>query len=148
MITNFQLEDLAEKHNIPLNGVMCKDQLPKLPRDGGYIVNMQSSTEGDGTHWVCVYVEKKHALYFDSFGCLPPTEIERFLKGPYLYNSKVIQNIRSAICGYYCLYVIWFMSRQKHLGFQKRFEVCVNQFSDDPEKNKKVLQKLSPISII
>ena len=149
MITNFELEELAQKHKVPLNAVVCKDQLPPTPRPGGYIVNMQDSTEGNGTHWVCVYIENKHALYFDSFGCLPPIEIVNFLKPfqPYLYNKKDIQNIRSSICGYYCFYVLWFISRHKQVPFKQRYESMLMQFSKDPEENKRILQKLLPVNI-
>lgn len=150
MITNFELEELAQKHSIPLNTVVCKDQLPPIARPGGYIVNMQDSHDGNGTHWVCVYIEGQRAAYFDSFGVLPPVEIEQFLKPyqPYLYSIREIQNIRSSICGYYCLYMLWFMSRNKKVPFKQRFESMLLQFSKtDPELNKKILQKLSPVSI-
>ena len=57
-----------------------KNELPTKVKDGCYIINMQSSTQGNGTHWVALYVQKSNAFYFDSFGALPPNDIMTFIK--------------------------------------------------------------------
>jgi len=155
MLTNFQLEEMAVKKSVPLNGVFSKDQLPTIPKAGGYIVNLQDSVDESGkslpgTHWTAFYIENNKAIYFDSFGCLPPVEVESFLKPykPYRYNRKEIQNIRGSVCGYYCFYFLWFMSRQKKSipDLFKRFETFVNQFSINPLKNQTILEtKIKPI---
>ena len=51
-LSNFDLQDLALKYNLPLIGVYSKDELPKKIQVGSYYVNMQDSTEGNGTHWI------------------------------------------------------------------------------------------------
>ena len=49
MLTNFDLEDLSEHYGFGLNSVLMKDELKAIsPRNGNYIVNLESSTQGDG----------------------------------------------------------------------------------------------------
>ena len=53
-LSNFDLEKIAAELKINLVCVVSKNELNKIvPRSGGYIVNLQSSDKGDGTHWVC-----------------------------------------------------------------------------------------------
>ena len=40
-------------------------------QDGGYIINMQSSRKGTGTHWVSLFIIRNNAYYFDLFGGPP-----------------------------------------------------------------------------
>jgi putative N-acetylmannosamine-6-phosphate epimerase len=99
MLTNYDIEKISEKLDLPLIGVFMRDELPKERKIGSYIINMDSS-EGDGTHWVfakifcdsdrfdtdsdsddSVEINKYcGCLYFDSFGCGMPLEVEEFLK--------------------------------------------------------------------
>ena len=49
LTTNQQLIDLANKFSIPLVAVVSKNHLYDMkPEKGGYIVNMEDSTDGDG----------------------------------------------------------------------------------------------------
>ena len=50
MITNFEIEDICHKENLPLIGVFSKDELPKDRRVGSYYINLQNSDAGCGTH--------------------------------------------------------------------------------------------------
>ena len=52
MITNFDLEKLARFYKLPLVSICMKNELPPEPKEGCYIVNMQSSSAGNGTHWL------------------------------------------------------------------------------------------------
>ena len=162
MITNFDLEERAKEINIPLVGVFSKDRLPPIRRPGGYIINLQDSIDEagnplPGTHWTSFYIEdgpcgklgcnprRRVAVYFDSFGVIAPQSVQEFLRPfrPWMYSEKHIQNIRSEICGYYALYFIWFMHRHrfKIKDINKRFQTFLRLFSNDPEKNKKLLEK-------
>lgn len=74
------------------------------------IINMDSYI-GIGTHWVCcVPGNKKNTLwYFDSFGMSYPEEFKQqaMKDGMQLfYNNSQYQNIKSLLCGYYCLYFL------------------------------------------
>lgn len=143
MMTNVDLEEKAVRLHIPLVGVFSKDKLPITNKDGGYIINLQDSDDGPGTHWTAFYVEGSSKVYFDSFGVIPPLSVQRFLRNKYVYSTKHIQNIQSEICGYYVLYFIWFMwnHRYKIKDLRKRFCAFLRLFSSDPTKNKTLLQK-------
>ena len=58
-----------------------KDKLKKIKsNDGNYIINLESSNDGNGTHWLVHKIEIKDFAYFDSYGMLPPEEIISFCK--------------------------------------------------------------------
>ena len=52
MLSNFDLEDMAEKDGLDLIGVFSKDMMPKERVMGSYIINLQDYDDGNGTHWV------------------------------------------------------------------------------------------------
>ena len=98
-------------------GCYSKDMLPTKPkRNESIIINLEDYLDGNGTHWVAIYnsPENSDIEYFDSFGMLPPDVVYRYMfktgKG-IVYNSSVIQDINSIMCGYYCIYFI--MQRYK-----------------------------------
>jgi len=56
--SNFDLEDLAKKYKLPLVGIYSKDELPKI-QVGSYIVNLQDSDKGSGSHWCLIKIFDK-----------------------------------------------------------------------------------------
>ena len=51
MLTNTDIEDMCANQGIQLYEVVMKDELCNLPfKNGNYIVNMQSSNCGNGSH--------------------------------------------------------------------------------------------------
>ena len=52
MLSNFDLEELCQKLDLPLIGVYNKDQLPYQREVGSYYINMENHDAGEGTHWV------------------------------------------------------------------------------------------------
>ena len=76
-------------------------------RDGPFstdigIVNLHPS---EGTHWVC-YINEN---YFDSYGCVCPKKLSKFIIkqiGYCLYSEYQIQKI-DGFCASYCLYIIY-----------------------------------------
>lgn len=154
-LSNIDLEEAAKKYNIPLAGVFSKDLLPsKLQKGFGYIVNLENSVDSNGnqlpgTHWVSVFCSPTMGFYFDAFGFPAPIQIENSLKNtyhgkPYYMNSTEIQSIRTSICGYYCIYFIWYMDRHKRtiLDPKRRFKKFVDEFNDqNPSKNLGILEK-------
>ena len=76
-------------------------------RDGPFksdigIVNLHPSK---GTHWVC-YINEN---YFDSYGCVPPKKLSKFIikqNGYCLYSEYQIQK-NDSFCASYCLYIIY-----------------------------------------
>ena len=102
-LTNFELITLCQFYNISLNGVYMKDELPSKNIIGNYIINLDSSS-GGGTHWCCfIETPKNECLYFDSFGCVPPEEVSKFIRGKYGFNNWIIQDLSSHNCGFFCL---------------------------------------------
>ena len=76
-------------------------------RDGSFssdigIVNLDPLL---GTHWV-VYIDQN---YFDSYGCVPPKKLSKFIikrKGYCLYSEYQIQK-NDSFCASYCLYILY-----------------------------------------
>ena len=66
------------------------------------IVNLHPSK---GTHWVC-YINEN---YFDSYGCVSPKRLSKFIikrNGYCLYSEYQIQK-NDSFCASYCLYIIY-----------------------------------------
>ena len=115
--TNIELMQEAQKYALPLIGIYNKDELPKVPQQGFYIVNLQDARDEygndlSGTHWTVIYIEGKKAIYMDTFGFPPPLEVQLLLKAyvPYLHNQQQIQNPKSGYCGVYVLYFMYYMT--------------------------------------
>ena len=149
MLSNTQLEELADNYGIELNGIHMKDELKGIkPRNGNYIINLESSTECDnthcGTHWLLLIVKNKNCLYFDPFGVLPPTAVIDFCKripnSTLGYSTKEIQHIDADTCGWFGLGLLIFL---KYCKIQNMYLACSkysNMFSDDTMKNNSILQ--------
>ena len=114
------------------HGCFIKDKLPKLER-GFYVINL------DGTsHWTCLCIDDD-CYYFDSFGFLAPTEVEKKI-GKYYWNDGDVQDIDSSACGYYCIAFIKHMSGKRHK--LKAFNDFLKLFSKDTKKNDMILKML------
>ena len=146
MLSNFDLERLAEFYHLPLVAITTKDELPAKVEDGCYIINLQSSTSGNGTHWLALFIHKNIAYFFDSYGAPPSVEIMKFVKkrkGCHMYyNNFIIQDLKSDNCGFYALaFLLWCYS---YVLFSKdmknMYSDFVDAFSDDTTKNDKILK--------
>jgi hypothetical protein len=153
MLSNFDLERLAEFYNLPLVAVAMKDELPATVKDGCYIINLQSSTSGSGTHWLGLFIYKSNAYYFDSFGAPPSVEIIKFVKkrkGCHLYyNNFIIQDLKSGNCGFYALaFLLWCFSYiLLSKDMKNMFSDFVNTFVDDTKENDKILKEFFETSV-
>ena len=135
-LSDTDIKDILKSQGIKIKGVYMKDQLPAKLKTGFYVINLQSSFVGNGTHWTTFYYSPKHSYYFDAFGMIPPEHIH-YMIHPYTYNDKQIQNIKSTACGYYCVSFILFMigRKNKRIGF----DIFVNEFSTNTKSNDKIL---------
>ena len=79
------------------------------------IVNLDSS-DGPGTHWVAFSKCGSRALYYDSFGDLPPPrEIASHLAGSSIsFNYTSEQSFDTVVCGHLCLLFLIKASRHWH----------------------------------
>ena len=102
MLSNFDIENIANYYKIPIV-VLMKDELKKIKsNDCNYIINLESSNDGNGTHWLSLKIENRDCVYFDSYGMLPPEEIisfcKRIQKSHLSYNTKEIQDLSAQTC--------------------------------------------------
>lgn len=143
-LTNFELERLCKFYGLQVNCVLTKDLLPKKLKDGGYIINLQDSDDGDGTHWTAFYVKDKELFYFDSYGCICPTEVITFSKKRkgmrVCFNNYIIQDLASTSCGFFCVAFLCLMQRNDFHDLHKSMNYYCNQFADDTKQNDSILQ--------
>lgn len=137
-LSNYDIIEILNSMDIKINDICSKDKLKELQR-GFYICNLQSSTFGNGTHWVAFYYNGYKNLYWDSFGFPPPQEIEDKIK-PYDYNSKDIQNIGSSSCGYYCIAFIKFLYFK--INKEPFYDLLTRYFTTDTKRNELILYKI------
>jgi hypothetical protein len=152
LLSNFDLIALCAKFNIPLNEIENKDNFIMAPKEGAYIVNLQDSNKGPGTHWTCFIVNKNYVSYYDPFGLSMPPEIKRFIAWwdykhdlSIIYSSDQIQPIISEFCGWYCLYFLYF-NLVLH-KFNNNHKYLMNKHNNifnlqNKNLNDKILQKL------
>ena len=101
MLSNFDIEEIANHYNVDVIIVM-KDELKNMkPINMNYIINLESSSMGNGTHWMALKKENKDCVYFDFYGMLPPQEIitfcKRITKSHLSYNTKEIQDLNANV---------------------------------------------------
>ena len=140
--SNIDLEDMAGRLKLNLVGVYSKDELPDKIQVGSYIINLQDSTEGNGTHWTLIMVfDRKNALYFDAFGQIFPKEVGTFLKNykPIPYSNRIIQDVDSNRCGLYCIACMHYMSRIRRKEMLEQYDDFLNLFRGNPKQNDKIL---------
>ena len=88
-------------------GVFPRDMIPKHTDTGSIIANTDTSSEA-GAHWVAMYRQDNVCEFFDSYG--RPFK-NKFLGTKYVYNRIKLQSDYSPVCGQYCLYFLYFRSR-------------------------------------
>ena len=139
VLSNFEMMKILKHQRVKFNGVYMKNELPTKLKRGSYIINLQSSTEGNGTHWSCFYYDKKQSYYFDSYGFIAPLEVHNKII-PYYYSDSEFQDMKSTACGFYCLASVIFMEKSRDK--KGAFEAFVNLFTDDTKKNERILYSI------
>lgn len=116
-----QIQDILKKHECIECPVIANDEIHTIKMNPTkqptfFIMNLsdRDSKEG-GTHWTAVWIDKYDCIYFDSFGREPEPETVEGLKKlcessndnitmrKLKYNKKLIQDIDSSDCGYFCI---------------------------------------------
>ena len=87
-----------------------------LPLKGTFIFNTHR-TLLPGEHWICVICHGEYAEYFDSFGRHPGiyktiSELLRQRFKTVLWNSELLQNTSTTLCGDYCILFALLSARQ------------------------------------
>ena len=141
-LSNFDIIKIIEDMKLThvFGGVYSKDQLPTLQRNKFYIINLESSDAGRGSHWTVFFYNKPlTSIYYDSFGFISPLEVQGKIT-PYIYNDKEIQNYKSSACGYYCIAFIKFLHNKTNK--EKSFLTFLKLFNIKTHHNDKILHEL------
>ena len=99
--------ELQKIHNYPM---YPRDS--KTYSDRGFI-NIDNGSLG-GTHWTCFIVKYNKSYYFDSFGGHPDKFLLKQIQKPIIYHNYKIQDIKSKLCGSYCLYFFYLIERMNY----------------------------------
>jgi hypothetical protein len=144
MLSNFDLEHIAQHYGFPLIVLMKDELVNHKPKSGNYIINLQSSTSGSGTHWMSIKISNKQCFYQDSFGVAPPKEVIDFCKripnSRLAYSEIQMQEITSETCGYFAIGLLIHINRTKNKDIFKSAGEYINQFSYDSTKNNTILK--------
>jgi hypothetical protein len=141
-LSNFDIIKIIENMKLThvFGGVYSKDQLPTLQRNKFYIINLESSDAGRGSHWTVFFYNKPlTSIYYDSFGFIAPLEVQEKIT-PYIYNENEIQNYKSSACGYYCIAFIKFLHNKTNK--EEAFKTFLKLFNLQTFKNDKILYDL------
>jgi len=150
-LSNHSIFDIAQFYNLKLIDVVQKDLLKNTPQvnNGFYIINNQSSTEGNGTHWVALYLSKNLSFFFDSYGAPPPEDVVEYVKkfnSKHLYfNNFIIQNLNSDNCGYFCIAFILFVQNKSNKDYSNVLNIInefINYFDENTKRNDRILEAL------
>ena len=134
---DIQLKEYAKKMGLPLNNILMRDEMNHLNQDGFYIINLDDSN-GNGTHWTSLFYHPLNSYYFDSYGFVPPLEVEKKIR-PYIYNDADIQDFNSEACGYYALAFIKFLHDKTNK--ETAFKEFLNLFKNNKKENDDILKK-------
>lgn len=151
ILTNFDLKYYCNKLNINLIDIVYKDMLNTMNVvKGCYIINLEDSSDfGNGSHWVCFILDTNKKLYFDSYGIIPSDDIIQFMNRyknniPIVYNIDQIQDIDSVLCGFFCLYFIYYITILNK--YKTNYKLLMNKHNkiytlDNKKNNDIILQK-------
>ena len=144
-ISNVQIENICREHGIQLNGVVMRDELHEL-QIGNYIINLESSSEGSGSHWQTIVIRKDMSVFFDSFGAPPSQDIHDLIRQyfPRVYfNNFIVQDLNSSACGWYCIALLLYLKihQDEHDLLTTKVNNFVNIFVDDTKKNFGILKR-------
>ena len=114
-LSNFDIIKITEQLHIPnFKGVFMRDEIlnENLRSNECFVYNIDSK-ENPGTHWTCAFIQNNKCWYFDSYGFQPPKEFLEYTENieNRWYSNFKIQTAYEVICGHYCLYVLYYLSR-------------------------------------
>jgi hypothetical protein len=134
-LDNKQLTDLLNTYQIPCNGIYINGKMPTRLKNGSYIINLNGHS-----HWVALIKYGIEYYYFDSYGVIAPSEVEKKIGTQYIYNHKQLQDLNSSSCGWYVIAFLRFMHQPEYKSIL--FESFVNLFTSDTSKNETILKSL------
>jgi len=136
-LTDIDIKNFANQYKLPLENILMRDEIKNHLKVGFYVINLDTSDD-EGTHWTVCYAHPLKSYYFDSYGFVPPLELEQKIK-PYIYNDKDIQDWNSEACGWYCIAFIKFLcdKMDKDIAYKEFLKL----FSNNTKENDKILKE-------
>ena len=140
-LSNNEIYEVLKKARIyTFHGCFSKDTLPRVLKQGFYIVNAQSHDKGNGTHWCAFYYNyPQYSIWFDPFGFIANENTQNRII-PYIFNDKDLQDINATSCGFYCIAFIKFL-HDKRLVYSA-FDTFLKMFKNDTKQNELILHQL------
>jgi hypothetical protein len=115
-----------------------RDAIPDKLKDGTVMLYNTDTKTGSGKHWQVWCLQKPDIFFFDPFGTkvggYPPQEI-RTWGGSHGYTRLVAyeddtQHIKSALCGFYSMYVAKKMTKYMGQLTPERFDAMIHKCFD------------------
>jgi len=137
-LSNFDIIDYF-RYYTQFGGCFSKDELKPNKNVNGkvYILNLEDSTKGGGTHWILVsFIDPKIGVFFDSMGeSNPPENILKIMKKNRKENiasSSQFQPLDSNKCGYYCCYMAMNLIKGRNfIDILSDFRANDKQYNED-----------------
>ena len=124
MLRTQDLECMARRKPLTASqfeGVFAADQIPKHVRSypASMIVNTDPS-HLPGEHWLALHFPSPEEVkFFDSYGFPPTAYGDCFTKAlehkQVTRNQKSLQSADSNVCGYYCIFFLYYKARGKSI---------------------------------
>jgi len=138
-LSDNDVKNICKQYNIKLDGIFNRNNIPKNICEGFYILNLDK-TDNEGTHWTAFIIRNKQPhIYFDSFGYIPPQDLDKMMQ-KYIYNNKKIQSLHSSSCGWFSLMFLFFIQNDTCHNALHSFEKFINIFSDMIDDNERILK--------
>lgn len=117
MLDTETLQSIATQLIPNFDGVFPINELP-ITHKKSYLLIINTDPDNlPGTHWIAVVVRPdKEGFVFDSFGQPPPLKLQHWLNVRgirWTSNNRQVQSINSTLCGYFCVYFLWFASSKQ-----------------------------------
>ena len=133
-LTDTELRELFQRYNLSCNGIYIKHQLPRL-KNGNYIINLNGQS-----HWTALIKKGDMYYYFDSYGVVPPLDVQNVIGKNFRWSNRTIQDLNSSSCGWFCIAFLRFMNHKQDLD--KSYESFIKMFMNDTTANEKILSGL------
>jgi hypothetical protein len=123
-----------------------KDELKSLkpPKNGNYIINLESKSQGNKTHWSNLSILGKKCYYQDSFGVLPRHLIiqeevisfcEKIPKSHLAFFEKHIQHLKADTLRWFCVGLSIHIKNNPDKDLYDAYSDYLNMYSYDTTKN-------------
>lgn len=112
MLDSEQIKRIGRDILPNFDGVYPINQLP-ITYKRKYVMIINTDPDNlPGKHWIAVIVRyNREAFVFDPLGFPPPLKLQHwFIRRNIRWscNTRQVQSSLSTLCGYYCIYFLWF----------------------------------------